>query len=338
MEFEFATEVIDRSTLEPWSVCPMQAWLLGEKPQPESFPMRSGTEVHDAISRAIRLYLDDPMMGTRDLASAIERYALESRPDVQPDVMRAIKPGLYGIAKYIAENNPANILRFDGGTDDKSGQLAVDLDDDIRLTCEVDLLWKTASPEVLDLDDWKSGWKPWSTQAVADSFQFQFYSFVILSNYPTVQAVMTRIWMPRMNDRTYKAEFCRRDMDRWQFRIQSALSEMQQAEHRQPPAWPLESKCKTCPVRLDCIEGPVSDKPEDLVDELVKLDAKRDELTERLSAAVEARGGDIVSPLGNAFGYGKPKKPRKPTASVYQRTPDASDHQGGTADDSTDEA
>jgi PD-(D/E)XK nuclease superfamily protein len=153
----------------------------------------------------------------------IEHMAATSRPDVQPQVVQALRR-TFPIIEHLT-THPNNLprasedlMRYDGGEGQHAGQLAADilpaLDDGsrgpVRGTGELDLLLATVSPEELEMVDFKSGWREWNAGEVAESFQFQMYAWLVLQNYPAVQRVRVRVYITRAGEFTGAVEFTRR--------------------------------------------------------------------------------------------------------------------------------
>lgn len=338
--------LIDRSTLERYADCPAQGQLveLG-KGLAGSAEADSGNEVHRIIADAVKLYVEyEPR--TRDLADAMMHHAEHSRPDVQPDVIEALRPSVWGIAGMIAtqtNGEPRHIddlIRFDGGDGDRSGQLAWDIGEHdgrpVRLTCEVDLLAATASVNELALYDWKSGRKTWSPTDIKTSFQFgTFYAFIVLANYPACERIRVRVWNTRKRSLTGAVVFERRDMAAMQARLDEAVAlylkhspDLHGVGVDNAPAWPQMEKCSQCDAARHCPEatGPVRDCGGDLAAagrQYVAMTAAADQLKKSLTARVDETGEAID--LGDGEWFGRPEsKPssRKTAAKVFQQVDD----------------
>lgn len=312
---------VDRSTLEAFADCPLAA-RLSEGSSP-TMAMTSGNEVHDAISEIITEWIDDPSMSRGDMAERIRARLNHSRPDVQPDVVRGGARAAWEIAGLFAPLSPMHVLRYDGGQGKLSGQLSYELNTlPIVITCEVDLLLATASRQQVILPDWKSGWKQWTANAVADSFQFQFYAAMVLHNYPDVQSVIVKILNTRTNTWTYEIEFSRIDLDRIMGRINTAAAEWWK-HHKTPlekvPAWPGREKCEWCRVAHKCSIADVStlEDPVQAVRDLHALTAKVATAETMLEKHVRDTGKDIETPDGLRFGFDKPKRAMKPKSALY---------------------
>lgn len=324
--------IIDRSTLERWADCPHAAHLIASGAVSNGGRMAEvGSAVHAIISGAVALRAEHAATPAQ-MREHIETEAQRSRPDIQPDVIAAMRrtyPLVMAICSQPDSGEPRapeDLLRYDGGKGARSGQLAADFGG-VRLTCEVDLLTSTPSPEEVDLWDWKSGWKHWTAMSVLASFQFNFYSYLVLRNYPKVNTVRVRVFMTRTGETTGVVVFRReRDMYPTGARIGQAVELYQrhagEKSAEDVPAWPSPDKCRVCDAVLVCKvasepEADVAREPEQAVRQLVVLDARLAHLRKALSAQVRARGEDYK--FGDVcYGVGAPKgKPRATACKVY---------------------
>lgn len=315
--------VLDRSTLERWANCPAQAKLIElHRPIEETQAMLVGTAIHDALSQTMDDYMGDPMgMSTGMVKEMLEQRMTQIRPDLQSDAVSTARYAAWSWAKYITEIHPANILRYDGGQGDHSGQLAWDLPWlGIRVTSEVDLLFSGPSPEVIHEIDYKTGYTTYSVDSVADSFQFQLHAALLLDAYPAVQAVDIRVWDIRRNQITYSTLFPRTKLAQYQERVLSACSAWKENQGPGIDAaaiWPESQKCGLCPVSQHCPRASsVMQTPVGKLRQLIVIEAARDLLRKELTAAVKTSGKDICTPEGDCFGLDKPKGTR-PTYSLY---------------------
>jgi hypothetical protein len=160
--------ILDRSTLERWGVvCPHQGWHCDRGGVSSgSTDTVVGDEVHKILAEACRMRQEESTQ-LRDLVDYMDTAAQVSRPDVQPLVISSLKRAAWPVARLLCQHgngsdrHPDDLIAYDGGREDRSGQLAADLipaDDErgaVRLTSELDLLLATASEEELDWCDWK---------------------------------------------------------------------------------------------------------------------------------------------------------------------------------------
>lgn len=320
------TPTVDHSTLAAYGLCPSRAAMVQCKIIYEcSRELLAGQVVHDALSEAVRHYVKFGLLTTSyKLADIVKTVLQHTRPDLQPECLDAIRPSLNAWAAWLSEEvRPSSIMRHDGGEGEHCGQLTRECEG-VNVTSEVDLLLATNSPEVVRIVDYKSGWKPWTEDAIANSLQFQLHAWLVLENYPEVQSVDVQVWMTRKNLITRRVRFERRQESTITSRIAEAVK-IWQRWHDKPlheiPIFPVADKCETCPAVLFC-DGSrtcgVTQHPENMVDELTQCYARIAKLESILGEVVDARGTDIVSPLGNCYGTGKPKKDRKPVKSLYQ--------------------
>lgn len=308
--------VLDRSDLELWAECPAQAWLVANgKCVRESKPMLVGQESHDVLSATLKSYLSAPHEFVPfDVREMLVNNMMGSRPDVQPEVIRNLERVVYDFARLIVQDvHHENILRYDGGEGERSGQLAIDLTHlGVRATSEIDLLFSGPSPDVLHEIDYKTGHTPHTAQSVADSFQFQMHAALILSTYEDVQAVEICVWRTLANQKTYRVMFERKDLGRWLGRIGSAaMLHQMYASHPvvdKIVAWPESDKCSLCPVSHCC---PVLEchpaEPAELLEKLVVVENAEAELRKKLIAAVKRTGHDVVTRNGDRFSRVGPK-------------------------------
>lgn len=319
--------VIDRSTVETWGKCPRQAAFIESGDfGTAGDAAASGQEVHDAIGLAITDYIESGgNLGTSEIRDCIVEHVHGSRPDVQPDAVDGLVRYAWQIASLISDHNPANILRYDGGTGERSGQLAADFGD-VRLTAEMDLLLATESPQVIALHDWKSGRKYWTHSTVSTSFQFQFYAWLVLKNYPAIECVEVRVHNTRSHSSSWLVEFQRRDMDQWSGRISRSLTAWREYHGEKPAdtvAWPTREKCRLCDAAAVC-GAPDADIAEARRDPAAYLrwtlqqqQAVATRL-EHLGAIVEETGQPVKTPEGDCYGFAPQKaSSRKPAKKIY---------------------
>jgi hypothetical protein len=260
--------LMDRSTLERYKDCPFAgaACELGrvETGSPEA---ESGHEGHAVFADLVFDYVvSDGQTTIGELVKgAMLRAAATRRTDLQPDVLDAVRMGVYRIARDIyyrpddQRRNPADILRFQGGEGERTGQIAYDIvkggpgQAAIRLTCELDLLMPGDAKDELCLTDWKMGYTPWTAAMVRESFQFKFYSMVLLRSYPKCNRVWVRVWSPRTGV-TGWVPFARRDADDTEALCLSAIRNREAALENPDAAecWCYAEKLARCPAMKIC--------------------------------------------------------------------------------------
>lgn len=330
---ESARPLLDRSALERYAVCPRQARLIESGDVNTSSHIASvGQAIHDALGKTVTEYVeaDNAIQYASELIGFAWMELTGARPDVQPEVLRAATKGfLYPWANMLLGKNCDNVIRWDGGEDDRSGQLAWDVMD-VRLTSELDLLLTGPAPELVENHDYKTGHKLWSEYDVRDSFQFQLHAWLVFNNYPEVQGVRTVVWMTRLQKRTYATLFDRdRDLPTITTRIRSAVGEWAKWHDKPPedcPAWPTIEKCGICDAAPLCLKSGMmqqrlTENPGRFVDAMVAVSAGL-AVAQKMAAAHVDEHGEIVSEGGNAFGREKPKAERKANAALYKRKTD----------------
>ena len=320
-----ARTVLDRSTLEAWSVCPYQAHAI-ETAEPKLIVGElavAGTLAHDCFSAGTKLWIESGMgVAVRDIANEITNAAVDSRPDLQPDVIKSTSSSAWDWAEYLNKfGHINNILAFDGGDDyNRSGQLSMSMGN-LEPSSEVDFL-RFAGNEGFE-DDFKTGWKDWTDDAIRDSFQFQMHAALIFHNFPAVETLYVRVWNTRRHTRTPWTTFHRRDVGRYVARISSAIAVRMSGD---TTPWPTIEKCRICAVASQCpacdtFTGP---DPIALGQRLVALEAAYDATKAACEAHVDAMQRDIELPGGVRVGRNRPKPitksgaEKKQPVSIYQ--------------------
>lgn len=321
-------EILDRSTLERWSICPFQAAAIeAGRVTDGSLATVSGQCVHDAISMATRAWLESEghVFSTRDavelLTQELEAALRDSRPDVQPDVLAGCRASIWSWSRFMAAIHPGNVLGFDGGEElGRGGQLAIDFPElGVRATSEVDLLHTTEAPAVLSEVDYKSGHKYHTERDVANAFQFQFHADLVFEAYPDVQALDLTVWDTRSNHRTFAVRFERKRQPEYRARVRKAIETRAMLRHN-PPCWPAVEKCELCQCAVFCPAAgedikDVKADPVTALRQLIAVEAKADALRKQLTNYIDSTGEEIVS---GADRFGRAPSSRKPTAKVYQ--------------------
>lgn len=317
------TPLLDRSTIEQYANCPAAARMIEQgKVNNHSRLSATGQAVHDAFKQTIDEYVDSRgAMQFSDLRDALFNWVSAARPDIQPDAVAAIQGAVYPWCKMIASTNVNNILRYDGGEGDRKGQIAHDICG-VRLTCELDLLIASPSPEVIYLYDYKTGHKHWTEETVRSSFQFAFYSYLTLKTYPEVDAVRVKIWNTRLRQLTYGVFYNRSDVTALEGRIVGAIGAWRDYHNSdKAPAWPTVDKCCICPAAALCpVAGlDISEcaaNPGAFLDATNAVQETLKARTKLLAAHVKKTGEEIVGSGSLRFGVGKVSA-RKPSAKIY---------------------
>ena len=331
--------VIDRSTLEAWQSCPFSGYARDHRlVLNESAAADAGNESHNAISRAVTMFSDGLIPKLSDFVAEMQYAAEQSRTDVADVAAGGVKGAMWPLARHIMyapsgdPRSPLDILRHDGGTGEKSGQLAWEFEDEkhdkVMLTCRVDLLLATASEEEVELNDWKSGFATWSADDVASSFQFGvFYPTLVLLNYPGANAVRVRIWNTRFGAFCSPFVFTRRiHMPAAMRKISAAMSlraKYFEAIPESVPTWPDPLKCSMCPAVTGCprikpitAAGIDTLEPGAMLESLVVLEEATAVIRKRLDGVAKACGGDFVH--GRlSYGISKPKAMKTPARDPY---------------------
>lgn len=317
---------VDRSTLERAANCPHQLALMNKGyGRTAGVLAASGTEVHAALSRSLTYYVESGgNMDLNDLRRILDNEMKSSRTDVMADAQMGFRATFFQWTKFVQGLNAATILMYDGGNNQYASQLARDVEfgrDTVRVTSELDLLVSTESPEVVDEVDYKTGWKEHTIEDIRKSFQFNLHAWLLFEHYPNVRDVRVRVWNTRSGELTRRVVFTREDEKQINLIVRGAIANLLVVnETERGPAWPVAEKCRICPVAAYCDAADRDLKefePVAAVDQLVAVEAKASAIRKLLDAHVE-KHGDIVTPAKNAYGIGRPRKPRKPSKELYQ--------------------
>lgn len=316
--------VLDRSTLEVWATCPMQGRLIADGiGRSVGRAAIIGQELHDAIAKTVRSYVySSGLLRRSELVDELAMNLRESRPDVQPEVIKAFRSSLWAWASFLEEIHFQNILRHDGGDGARSGQLSHDYEPlGVRITSEVDLLYATAAKEVVAEVDYKTGQKYWTADAWQNSFQGAFHAVLIFSNYPDVQCVRASVWNTRTNRLTYPTEFTRERLREYDTRVQMAVTAWGRNSRlpmEQVEAFPSRDACSICNAAAACkvADRDIATEPTEQLRQLIAVEARAAELKRLLGARVDETKEDVIF-NGVAYGFDKPKANRKPTKALY---------------------
>ena len=320
--------VVDRSDLERMD-CPSGAAFVDSGiVLNRSIDMDSGNAVHDAYSSATRQYVQSG--GALNAAEVTEEAKTgliwDTRPDLIWHAWNGFSPSMKAWGWFLTKIHHENVLRFDGGDGDRSGQLAIDFPDlGLRCTSEVDLLYAGRSPDLLHEVDYKSGFQRWGLADIENAFQFRFHAALIFHNYPELPAVEIKVWNTRWNSLTDGVVF-RRD---WDFEVllmevrrkAEAFAKYAGKSPDEVPAYPDAKRCLRCPAVTVCVLSkhlaePIADPERYLMDTAAMqrtVEARLDLLKEYRNRT----GSDIVARDGTCFGLDKPKANRKPSMAMY---------------------
>lgn len=345
MTFDATSEIVDRSTLQRWADCPFQGYAAEHKlVETQTEATATGIESHEAIATAVAAVAAGTAQSVSEVVDLLVAEAIKTRPDVQPTVVESIRYAAWGIARVLLyqENgeprHPNDIIRFDRGQDDRSGQIAYELDVDkdvITATCRLDLLLATPAPTMLSIVDFKTGWGEVSANDIFASFQLGcFQPGLVMLVYPEVNTVSVQAYNTKFNDLTEPVIFRRdRHLAAMIERIRAACRVRAAYVKRDViddvPTWPFPKKCASCPAARICprIRTVISAEPAagqsiqdthaELLSQFIAVNAARDQLYDLLTAYTD-KHGDIRLPSGQAFGRNKPPSKRRPTADLYE--------------------
>lgn len=333
---------LDRSTLEGYATCPHRQRLVETVVKSTGPEAISGSEVHRILSDLVTCYIDAGAdMGRDEIMERLWGGMRTARPDVQPDVIDALRPSVWTLATFFMGDPkatetekrrgvlPSAVMRYDGGFGDQSGQLSAELKGvNAVATGEVDLLLATTVKEVVELIDWKSGHKIHTAETVADSFQFQDYAFLVMETYPDVQEVRTKILNTRSGNWTYTVTFPRSRLDSYRSRVEQAAahwSRWHNTPAEKTEAWPIRDKCEKCPALAACrfADADIAQDSESMLRTFVALEQRASAIGKTLTARVKETGADIR--LADGTAYGLFNKPTKPRPGLYVASKEAAD-------------
>lgn len=336
-----APEVLDRTLLECYSLCP--AWGLFVERNPElcgSPEAMSGTLTHEVFAWVLTEYAlhrwpndDEPPWAT------LEAYARQTRPDLQQDVLAALRPSLYSWSRWVLKRSPEDFVRFaqtrkrsQEATDDeetlraRGGQLAREIlpattkRGPILATSELDTLVATPSEVVYDEIDYKTGHTPWTLDKVAKSFQFRLHAFLVFGTYKKLERLRVSIWMTRMNKRTAPVTFTRQQADDILGLLQQTVEYRRQAlalkDTEQAETWPAPDKCRICPCLQECPQAErkirdIAADPVAFAQQTMICHLQVEDDIQNLAAYVDEHGPNIEWPGGKCGRFPSDAKPRK---------------------------
>lgn len=322
---EFVEDTLDRSTLQGFRDCPRQARFKQESPVPPSLAMEAGNAVHHAMGAMVGLWQIGDFSSLRELVAHGEAELANARPDLVAAAMDAAKGSLWPFAKWLERGKPGQVLRWDGGKREQSGQLSRPLESfGATATSELDILCATDSPEVLEETDIKSGYTPYAAASIKDDFQFRLHWWLVKFNYPEVRELWVRVWLTRERRITTAAVFRESDLEQIELEVMASAGAWYANATKTPiesTAHPLLERCERCPFAAQCsaVGETITDKakPEELVDRLAVIEAEKLTIANRLKPIVDA-SGDIRTANGNVFGTNKPTTSRKRACTLYQ--------------------
>ncbi len=261
-------ELLDRSLLQNYIECPCMGVAIETGiVQNGGLPADSGNEVHDCFAAVVSEYIiSDGQATAADLVKVAVSQAQVSRTDVQPDVLDAVRIGVWPIAKAIIyradgqHRNPADILRHQDGQGERTGQIAYDIvaggpgKPAQRLTTELDLLMAGDAKDELQITDWKTGRSDWTAAKVRAAFQFHFHALLVFKTYPDCTRVWVRVWSPRTGGATGWVGFTRRDTEDVEARCEMGVLARKVAleDPVNAACYPDAERCCWCPAAGIC--------------------------------------------------------------------------------------
>lgn len=220
---------LDRSTLERYTICPFRGWAVEAGHVQDTSPeAQTGQEVHRVIAEAIGQYATAGV----PLREYLEIEIAKVRADVQPDAIEALQRSIWAIDRLVTGRHPNDVLAYQGGEGDRSGQLAVELLPATRtrgpiiITSEVDLLLAGTTAVEIEEIDFKSGHTPLTSTTVRDSFQFQMHAVLAFAKFPTLELLHTSVFLTREGWSTPAVTFTRKRAEQFKARL------LQAVEHR----------------------------------------------------------------------------------------------------------
>lgn len=327
---ELAPKLLDRSTLNRYADCQLAGWAVeAGKALGAGKAADSGNEAHDVIAGGVAEYAAHGIP-PREF---IQAGSLMTRPDVQPDVIEALKRAAWWIDNYLTSMHPNDLILYQGGQGERSGQLAREIlpatgdRGPIIGTSEVDLVVAGPTPVELFESDWKTGRTVWTTPDIKDSFQFRFHAWLMFGNYADLEVLHVRVFMTRFCVATPWFRFTRKDADQFEGRLLMAVKARDDAlklaaagKADQIECWCDADSILSCPaVHLSKrLKEPFADLAADpkrfVLDTWVMdnaLNNRRKMLRQWVAEHGDVEDGKIC------FGLNSPKTPRKPTAREF---------------------
>ena len=277
--------LLDRSLLEAYANCPYQGHcLLGGDKDEAGEPAQIGIEGHRIAERCLKEAFTNRYSGDelQTFADDVVQEIAQSRPDIQPKLIRAAKY----LAEQIAHVPIERILVDAKGIPFIEYQIDYEFCETrdgrpVKITTCIDLAY-SFRPEAIHVIDWKFGWLRYTNQMTADAFQVCHICYILFQLFPDVQTIHFWYVNPRYGTKGYA---CIRRSDEIPSmphltveamllsRIDSAV-QLYLAGSKE--AWPEQKKCLYCPVIHKCphkskaLEGIPTDTRE-LVDQIVVL-------------------------------------------------------------------
>lgn len=287
-----------------------------------------GQEVHDVLSRTITGILGEfeagRIIGREEILTILNQEMACVRSDCYAEAHKAMRSGLWSIATILEGIHPKNILQYDGGVLEKSGQLARDVGL-ARIASEVDLLVSTQWEDTLLEIDWKSGWLQYTPDKVKDAFQFRLHAPLIFHRYEKIDRLLVKVFNHRTRQLTREVEFHRSEEPILWAEVQQRVGDWWR-NHSKPPveaeARPSLDSCRICDAAAAChvVDRHISEThtdPQAVLEYYIAAQENVAAVRDLLWGFVEATGQDIVTERGDCFGFDKPKPLRKSPNPLY---------------------
>ena len=231
---------IDRSALEEFATCPFMAQAIRDgKVNNVNAMMDTGIECHKILQDAMEQCGGD----TREVIGWLEAEAQTSRPDIQPQVLKALRGIKTTLCRIPAHKIIGLEQQYSAEFAPASGKQGA-----IVLTACIDMVIAGKDETEIHIHDYKTGWKQRSNTDAANAFQTCQYSWLIFKNYPDVNTIHFWYEQTRFGTRAY-ARITRGDFFNFAGRLQAAVSlYMAGADD----AWPDIEKCGWCPATSLC--------------------------------------------------------------------------------------
>ena len=273
---ELKTITAYRSKVQTYATCPYQAWKCADLEE-HSILLDVGDAVHKIGEEAIKEAIENhtPL---EDLADNIVNALPQSRPDIQPQIMKAAR----FLANQILELRVNDIIGVEIQVDDasKTGLTTMRGEKYILSAC-LDLLLKGRNNS-LHVWDWKSGFKKRTKEDTFNDFQARYDSNILFkmydgSNGDRIEKIHWWFIETFWGTKSY-ACFEREQEEQIEGQIFEAIK-LWASDCRD--AWPEERKCSWCPCVLDCPHvnpdvKEISKEPKAFIDQMVALKAAYD--------------------------------------------------------------
>lgn len=313
--------IADRSKVQRYAECPYAAWAMEEHKIETTNILRDvGNEAHKLAEECIKTGIDNQTL-PEDMADWFVNELPKVRPDIQPQVIRAVKH----LADSILQLRPLKIIGVEEQIDWHSDIKSIDGRPFVLTTC-LDLL--TAGNNSLIVDDWKSGFKKRSNPDTRNDFQAQFCAFILWQMYPEIDTIHWFFDETFWGTKSYAkferhASIIHPDLTtemQFKGRIFSALK-LWQEDCRE--AWPEEKKCCWCDAIQICpyanpAAKTIAEDPKEFIDHMVVLTELLKKYKTTATGFMKFHGP--IHGTNMVFEWRKPKQ--KCTPSLYKEDED----------------